>query len=146
MKFARLTSSKTKKKLLTAAAAIWLCAGTAFASPLTAQDKEFVVAALSSLRVLATCTGYEPVPDSFQTFGDRLGVDSDAMGEAVIQAVRMLEHMDYDRSRLIPWVTRLILEADQSLRLDIAQNQAAFCTKWGSLMIDRGLIQRKPRE
>jgi hypothetical protein len=53
---------------------------------------------------------------------------------------------DYDRSQLIPKVTRLMNDTDDGLSREQDENELKFCKRWGEALTltEKGLIQRKP--
>ena len=50
---------------------------------------------------------------------------------------------DYDRSQLIPKVTRLMNDNDDGLSHEQDENKLKFCKRWGEALTEKGLIQRK---
>jgi hypothetical protein len=142
-----LRRAATMKRLLTTTVATWMCSGAAFADhPLTPHDVAYVIAAFGSLHVMYECPGFAPITGGILKLGDSMGVDTDAINPAIEQAMRLGAGMDYDRSKLIPGVTRLINQTLESMDREAAENKPEFCKRWSDLLVDKGLIQRKPRE
>jgi hypothetical protein len=129
-------------KKLSIAAIACLCSTVVHADPLTDQDKAYIIAATASLVVLAKCPHYKAVTNSLQVLGDKLGVDSDTIGPALVNAMQMSAGGDYDRSMLIPEVTRTFNTVAESLSNDVTKNTAKFCSQWGSSLIERGLVEK----
>jgi hypothetical protein len=134
------------KRLLTTTVATWMCSGAAFADPLTAHDVAYVIAAFGGLHVMHECPGFAPITGGILELGDSMGVDTDAINPAIEQAMRLGAGMDYDRSKLIPGVSRLINQTLDRMDREEAENKPEFCKRWSDLLVDKGLIQRKPRE
>ena len=66
-----------------------------------------------------------------------------ASARAVEQVLRMAYGQDYDRSQLIPKVTRLMNDNDDGLSHEQDENKLKFCKRWGEALTEKGLIQRK---
>ena len=131
------------KKLFAAAAAICMCTGAAIAEPLTDQDKAYVVASVASVIVLGKCPQYGAVTNSLQTFADKIGVNSNVIGPAILNAMQMGAGMEYDRTKLIPEVTRLLNMSADGLNDEVSQGKEKFCKHWGDFLAERGLIESK---
>jgi hypothetical protein len=134
------------KRLLTTTVATWMCSGAAFAAPLTPQDVSYVIAAFGSMHVMHECPGFAPITGGILKLGGSMGVDTDAINPAIEQAMRFGAGMDYDRSKLMPGVTRLINQTLDSMDREEAENKREFCKRWSDVLVDKGLIQRKPQE
>src|SRR5262245_53922766 len=117
----------TMKRLLTTTVATWMCSGAAFADPLTAHDVAYVIAAFVSVHVVHECPGFAPITGGVLKLGDSMGVDTDAINPAIEQAMRLAAGMDYDRSKLMPGVTRLINRTLDSMDREEAENKPEFC-------------------
>jgi hypothetical protein len=72
-----------------------------------------------------------------------MGVDADQLSGAITQAIRANANMDYDRSQLVPWVTRLIHDTAWGFDSELTANKAKFCKQWGDALIRMGMIQKK---
>jgi len=69
-----------------------------------------------------------------------------ASARAVEQVLRMAYGQDYDRSQLIPKVTRLMNDNDDGLSHEQDENKLKFCKRWGEALTEKSLIQRKFRD
>jgi hypothetical protein len=72
---------------------------------------------------------------------DELGVDP-AVIKAVGQVVRMAYDQPYDRSQLIPEVTRLMNDTDAGVNRERNEDRARFCRRWGDALVEKGLIEK----
>jgi hypothetical protein len=136
------------KTLSAAAVATWMCAGVAFADSLsweelTLKDQAFVIAAVGSVKVTHECEGYEMVPGALMKYGASAGVDVLRIGNAIAQAVRLSLHLDYDASKAIPEVTRLVYHTAETLINEELSGKADFCKRWTNYYIDQRLIRKK---
>jgi hypothetical protein len=132
------------RKFFAATVALWICSSSAaFADPLTAHDKAYIVAEIATLKTLSACPEFERVPGASITYGDFLGVDRDALDHAVQNAIFLNAGMNYDHSKLIPEVTRLVNSSADDLNEEVSQEKPAFCKKWGAFLSEKGLIRKK---
>ena len=97
---------------------------------------------LAAVRVMTECSGYEAIRDSMRKLGDQIGVDP-AVVRAVGQVVSMDSGYTYDRSQLIPEVTRLMSDTDDGLSREQNESKRSFCKRWGGTLVEKGLIQKK---
>jgi hypothetical protein len=133
------------RKFFAAAAATCMCSGVAFADTLTLEEQAFVRLAIRTVNVVHECQGYELVPGAVVRDGASKGVDVQRIGGAIEQAVRLNQHMDYDRAKAIPEVTQLVKETTDSLINDKQHDKAEFCKRFTSFYVIHGLIQPKRR-
>lgn len=131
------------KKFFTTTVAACLCSTAATAGPLSDQEAALVIAAVGSMRVTTECTGYEGIENSWLTLGDKMGVDSERLADAIQQALAVSANMQYDRSKLIPEVTRLFRQTYDSMTDEQDKDKAKFCARWGEALIKMGVIKRK---
>jgi len=131
------------KTLSAAAVATWMCSGVAFADSLTLEDEAFVIVAIGTVKVAHECEGYEMVPGAIMKYGASAGVDVLRIGNAIAQAVRLNLHLDYDASKAIPEVTRLVYETAETLINEELSGKADFCKRWTNYYIDQRLIRKK---
>jgi hypothetical protein len=61
-----------------------------------------------------------------------------------MNALRMGAGMEYDRTKLVPEVTRLLNSADDALKTEEAHGKTKFCNKWGDFLVERSLIKKQP--
>jgi len=130
------------KTPLTATIASLLCSAAAFAEPLSEPDQAYIVLGLAAVRVMTECDGYEVVRDSMLKLGDQTGVDP-AVVRAVGQVFRMDSGHDYQRTWLIPEVTRLMNDTGDGLSREQNESKRSFCKRWGGTLVEKGLIQKK---
>jgi hypothetical protein len=131
------------KTLSAAAVATCMCSGVAFADSLTLEDEAFIKVAIGTVKVAHECEGYEMVPGAIMKYGASAGVDVLRIGNAIAQAVRLDLHLDYDASKAIPEVTRLVYDTAETLNNEELSGKADFCKRWTSYYIDQRLIRKK---
>jgi hypothetical protein len=136
------------KTLSAAAVATWMCSGVALADSLTweeltLEDQAFVITAIRTMKVAHECEGYEMVPGAIMKYGASAGVDVLRIGNAIAQAVRHDRHLDYDASKAIPEVTRLVYGTAETLINEELSGKADFCKRWTNYYIDQRLIRKK---
>jgi len=110
--------------------------------PLTSRDNTFVVAASATMRVVADCPGYVSPRGALLRYSNSLGVDFDLIFGAMVETGRVDTGLEYDRSMLIPEVTRLIHEIDGPLK-EVSKSKPSFCKEWSDYLIKLGLIKKK---
>jgi len=120
-----------------------MCAGSAAADPLSQEDQAFIMASVGTVKVTHECPGYELVPGALVKYGDRAGADTERIWPAILEAVRINANMDYDRSKLIPEVTRLVNVTADTLIDHSKKDNARFCKHWTDFYVGLGLIRRK---
>jgi hypothetical protein len=133
------------RKYLAAAAAICMCSGVAYADTLTLEEQAFVRLAIRTVKVVQECQGYELVPGAVVRDGASKGVDVQRIGGAIEQAVLLNQHMEYDGSKAIPEVTKLVSETTNTLIKDQQYDKVEFCKRYTSFYLIHGLIQPKRR-
>jgi hypothetical protein len=136
------------KGLFTTAAALCMCSSAAIADPtdyepLTLADQAFVMAAVGTARVGIYCPDYVDVPGALLRHGDANGADTTRLAAAIIQAGRLGVGLDYDRSKLIPQVTRLRNDTLDTLDKEAKNDKARFCDRWTAFYVNLGLLQHK---
>ena len=96
-----------------------------------------------ALRVGNDCTSYEVLVGALGRFSDELGIQP-RVGRAIAQAMRLAAgNNDYDRSQLIPELTRLMNDNNESLLNEKSTDKAKYCKKWGSFLVERRLARLK---
>jgi len=83
------------------------------------------------------------VPVAILKYGASAGVDVQRIGSAIAQAVRLDLHQDYDASKAIPEVTRLVYDTAETLINEELSGKADFCKRWTNYYIDQRLIRKK---
>jgi hypothetical protein len=111
--------------------------------PLTLQDQAFVMAVVGTARVGVYCPDYVNVPGALVRHGDANGADTTRLGAAIMQAGRLGFGLDYDRSKLIPQVTRLRNDTLDTLDKEEKKDHAKFCKVWTTFYVNLGVLQRK---
>jgi hypothetical protein len=110
--------------------------------PLTSEDKTFVIAVIATMRVVGDCPGYQVPPGALLKYGDSLGVDFYVIFRAVAEASLVDIGVDYDRSKLIPEVTRLVHRFN-GLFTEQLKTEPSFCKEWSDYLTEPSLIEKK---
>ena len=106
---------------------------------LSKLDQSFVVNMIGGVIVITKCSGYKYKEGGLIRMSDRLGIDGDRLTHAVLAAVNVANNLPYDRSALIPEVTRLVRDAADELSSALPQQ----CGQWAKTLIDNGVIEQK---
>ena len=111
--------------------------------PITRQDEAFAIAAMVALRVGNDCPQYKILVDAIGRFSDELGIQP-RVGRAVAQVMRLAAgNTDYDRAQLIPELTRLMNDNNETLLKEKAKSKAKYCKKWGNFLMERRMAMLK---
>jgi hypothetical protein len=97
------------KKLFAIAVAACVTSTAAFAAPLSGNQGKFLIVYLMTMLVDHDCRqmDYSLKKDGLQRIQDELGVD-DRTRLAVVAAAQLVSEREYNRSDLIPEVTKLV--------------------------------------
>lgn len=116
----------------------------ALSSPAKAGvNQDFIALSATGMMVILKCDGYGYVDGAVQKAADRMGADFDTYAPATMNAVFAIAEMDYDRTKLIPDVTRQVRSTLEELLVDLKKGERVFCKKYGDLMISIGWLRRK---
>ena len=128
-----------KVALATAALAFSASSANALEDQLSKLDQSIVVNMIGGVIVITKCSGYKYKEGGLIRMSERLGVDGDRLLAAIMAAVNVMNDLPYDRSALIPEVTRLVRDAADELSSALPQQ----CGKWAKTLIDNGVIEQK---
>ena len=123
-----------KVALATAALAFSASSANALEDQLSKLDQSIVVNMIGGVIVITSVA-----VTSIRKASERLGVDGDRLLAAIMAAVNVTNDLPYDRSALIPEVTRLVRDAADELSSALPQQ----CGKWAKTLIDNGVIEQK---
>jgi hypothetical protein len=123
-----------KVALATAALAFSASSANALEDQLSKLDQSIVVNMIGGVIVITSVA-----VTSIRKASERLGVDGDRLLAAIMAAVNVTNDLPYDRSALIPKVTRLVRDAADELSSALPQQ----CGKWAKTLIDTGVIEQK---
>jgi hypothetical protein len=126
------------KSLIAAAIVALATIQPAKADELAAQEKTYLANVMGSLAAAAHCDGYELVPNAWQTLGDHTGI-SDKMEHAAFEALKMINGDDYDRTQLMPEVTRFMLHVADGYMNAIERKD--FCPKFVPPLTENSMIR-----
>ncbi|MCW2077941.1 UNVERIFIED_ORG: hypothetical protein M2193_000116 [Bradyrhizobium japonicum] len=131
-----------KLRAITALAAT-LASG--FFTPAAAENvnKEFIALSTISAMVLLKCDGYEFIDGAPRKAADQIGADFDTFAPATMNAIFAIADMEYDRSKLIPEVTRQVRSNLEELMVDHKKGNRFFCNKYGAVMLNVGWLKKK---
>lgn len=117
-------------------------AALAIASParaeLATEEKLFVELLVSANFISAKCSGYDTDVDGTVKYADKIGVDGPRLALATIAATAAGGGKEYDRSALIPEVTRLT----RARLLSLMREEKNVCAN-ASRMEHLGFVRRK---
>jgi hypothetical protein len=116
----------------------------AFIAPAQAENvnREFIALATISYTVIQKCPGYEFIDGSARKAADQVGADFDTYGPATMNAIFAIMDMEYDRSKLIPEVTRQVRSNLEELVGELRKGDRYFCKKYGAVMINVGFMEK----
>jgi hypothetical protein len=117
----------------------------AFTSPAKAEDvnRELIALATISYTVIQKCPGYEFIDGGARKAADQIGADFDTYGPATMNAIFAIMSMEYDRSKLIPEVTRQVRSNLEELMGELRKGERYFCKKYGAVMVNVGFMKVK---
>lgn len=122
------------------ATALLLCAPSHVrAAGLSPEEQSYVLIALNTMSVSHLC-GYNVVKGSLTKLGDQTGVD-DKIGAATFEALKVDTGEDYNRTLLIPEVTRFVHGTVDAM-IEATKNKALYCKTMVPVLLDRGTIER----
>lgn len=109
---------------------------------------KFVVRGTMALVVATMCDNYEQPDGSVQRYADRLGVDFDTYAPATFNAMRaQVNGLNYDRSALIPEVTRAVaatMDIMDKASKPWPAKKVQWCRYYGSIIVDEtGMLKVK---
>lgn len=106
-------------------------------------NREFIALATISYAVINKCgEQYEFIDGSARKAADQVGADFDTYGPATMNAIFAILDMEYDRSKLIPEVTRQVRSNLEELIGEIKKGDRYFCKKYGAVMTNVGFMRR----
>jgi hypothetical protein len=118
----------------------------ALTSHAAAGDKlnsDFVALAVISYAVSQKCPAYDFVDGGARLAADQQGVDFDTYGPATLAAIFAIMGNDYDRSKLIPAVTRQVRSDLTELLGEIGNGVPYFGKKYGAVMANVGFMKKR---
>jgi hypothetical protein len=129
--------------ILCAALVLSMLTGHIRAAELSSDEHGFVSLIINTMYVAHLC-GYVPVKETVVKIGDSIGIDS-KIEPATVSAVQAIIHADYDRTLLIPEVTRLVrIMLDQMDQMEgDTKNKARYCKENAPLFLKLGVVTQK---
>jgi hypothetical protein len=130
-----------KLKSIIAAAGLALSASTASAEMLSKSEQYYVANGVSVFFVIMICDA-KAKEGGMTDIADRLGID-DGLRKAVVAAIFAKIKAPYERDDLVPAVTRLVTDLEESIASDLTgPSKKAGCAKWVKLLRDNGVLEK----
>jgi hypothetical protein len=129
------------KKLFAIAVAAYVTSSAAFAASLSGNQGKFLIVYLTAMLVDHDCRqmDYSLKKDGLQRIQNELGVD-DRTKLAVVAAAQLVSEREYNRSDLIPEVTKLVQVT--LMWLSQERDEPDFCKRFGDPLIKLGTMQK----
>ena len=131
------------RKLFAIAVAACVTSSAAFAAPLSDNqgNYKFLIVYLTTMLVDHDCRqmDYSLNKNGLQRIQDELGVD-DRTKLAVVAAAQLVSEREYNRSDLIPEVTKLVQVT--LMWLSQEKDEPDFCKRFGDPLIKLGTMQK----
>ena len=127
------------KRFRFAVAAVALL-GAAQAAPLADEEAMFISQEIGAVTVSAFCANYDVVPNAAETIGDRMGVGENIRAAVMAAYAQTLDKQQFDRTKLIPEVTRRVNLVMRTLEQRRQEN--ALCDL-GPAYAKRGWLKAK---
>ena len=129
------------KKLFAIAVAAYVTSSAAFAASLSGNQGKFLIVYLTAMLVDHDCRqmDYSLKKDGLQRIQNELGVD-DRTKLAVVAAAQLVSEREYNRSDLIPEVTKLVQVT--LMWLSQEKDEPDFCKRFGDPLIKLGTMQK----
>jgi hypothetical protein len=106
-------------------------------------DRDLIALESISFVVLQKC-GFEFIDGGAKNAADKVGADFDLYAPAAMNAIFAIMEWEYDRSKLIPEVTRFVRQDLNELADDLKKRgQAGFCKHYGEIMLRAGWMKKK---
>ena len=103
-------------------------------------ESAFVGVAAASFVVVGNCDHFAVVKDGIPKLADRLGID-DRLQAAVRAAFKITVNLPYERSDLMPAVTQLFRETNNSIAGEMEENKTRACARWIDALRKIGVIE-----
>jgi hypothetical protein len=108
---------------------------------LSSQEKGFVVNMTAGLLLASRCDA-KIVNGGMARLADRVGVDGERFTDAVTAAMMAQgKNLPYDREKLIPDVTRLMIAAYVEIGSEIDRNKAKTCALFMKTLRENGVVE-----
>ena len=128
--------------LVASAAALTL----ALSAPAKAGDvnRDFIALMSISYVVNMKCERYEFLDNAARRSADKMGADFDTYAPAALNAIMAIMDHEYDRTKLIPEVTKKV-RADLDELVDDLKKRglAGFCKRYGTVMVNVNWMRTK---
>lgn len=126
--------------LAASAVALTLASTPASAGP---AERDLVLALIISFGVHNNCPGYELVDGAPVRFADTNGVDFDKIGPAAVNSIMANVDKDYDRTKLIPEVSRFVRDKMVELGGEMTKvGKPKWCKKYVPVMTGMNFMKK----
>jgi hypothetical protein len=119
---------------------------SATAEPLAPPEQAYVILMTMSVAVTNMCEGYDVDDTKVLNFADARGVDIQKLGPATFNAIEAIVGADYDRSVLVPEVTRVVRSVSDKMSDDVSKTgKAVVCRRYGRMLTGVGFLRRQSK-
>ena len=120
----------------------------ATASPSDLTDKQantgYISMATLAYAFAAVCgDDYEPVHGSLKRVQDKLGTPDNIAAATKAALGLFFDRDDYQRSDLIPEVTRMVKTVLNPLNVEVGRSKKKFCATYSKILLKAGLVVAK---
>lgn len=110
-------------------------------------NKDLIALMSISAAVFANCGDLDVNYPGMVKWSDQNGADLDTYSPAVVAAIGAIMENDYDRSKLIPEVTRLVRKnLSELLTIMNTKGKKAFCKQFMPAMLNTGFLVPKSKD
>ena len=136
---------RTSLLMSAAICAFTACTVDARSPQLSASEGDFVHQIFAALGLVTLCPGYVIVENGAVDLASRLGVDSNALSDAIEEAVKFHQGTSYDPSKYLPEVGREGMAALTRVSKIIGANPRIACEALGNAYVASGLLARRQK-
>jgi hypothetical protein len=132
----------TQFMMRTLLAAVTILALSVPARAIDRADEAFVVMLTTTLPVTGICKGFDVDPDGMGRWSNKNGVDGIVLVPAVKAAVASFLGEPYDKTKLVPAVTKIVRSILPELGRNMEADLPGFCKEWVKELLDINFIKR----
>lgn len=140
-----MVNGKIMKRVIRCAVVAFALA-TGFDCPAKAFDEvtdKFIRLFTATYLVSIECDDQFAIDDpQFKREADKAGFDWQMFVPAVHAAMMAGQDGKYDRSKLIPEVTRMVRAVEKQVEDELSRDKATACREWGKVLTTEGIMKR----